>query len=481
MRYTPSDRHGSLLLGSLKTAAKEHCEDKDLANEVLTNAAEHLQAREDETPAQVFKTVNHEMSEYFMKWAEALSSGDHHKANHYSDQIDELAEHHPFTYADTKNIFWNNYKASTYTQAKNNYRDADPKNLDFGKISKCLDPNATVGIFGDWGTGTQDTKVLFKAMLSHKPDVLLHLGDIYEAGMPLEIEEHFLQPIDEVCKDIGITRPPIFTIPGNHEYFSGGKGYFELIDVLNPDIDAGWAQEASFFCLQSSDKKWQFLGADTGLGCIDDPSTPGLEDAEADWHRAWIEKFPGKTVFLTHHQFVSADQGIYHHRPSGTHYDYRYFNPNLVDTFDQPIQSGGTETYLDKITLWMWGHDHYFIPYAPDLTIPKIDHSRTGGQRQPKLPLGQLLGGSARETKVSHRSVSSSRWSWTQTDNAGKPIRPDATNQNIVNHTYAVMKIGTGQISYYQVPAWYGTVDLKSPPSGINVTPDPTPLLTNRL
>ena len=124
MRYTPSDRHGSLLLGSLKTAAKEHCNDTALSAEVLANAADHLQAREDETPSSVFKTVNHEMAECFMKWAQALSSGDHHKATQNSDKIDQLADQHPFTYAETKSIFYNNYSKSSYTQALQNYRRA---------------------------------------------------------------------------------------------------------------------------------------------------------------------------------------------------------------------------------------------------------------------------------------------------------------------------------------------------------------------
>ena len=475
MRYTASTRNAALLLGSIHAAAKQHNVEPELAKRVLNNTANHLEALEAD-PHTVFDNIDAQMAGLFLQWANALSLGDHHKANASSEALDKLAEQHPFTYAETKAIFRQYGHYATTAQAKKQYRQPKKNDPSFGQITKPLTADATVAIIGDWGTGTEDAQVLFKALMEHKPNVVLHLGDVYQAGMPLEIEEFFLEPMNAVCKDLSVPRPPVFTIPGNHEYFSGAVGYFELIDVLNQGIDPKWAQEASFFCLRSADDKWQFLGADTGLGCIADTSTPALQPDEVTWHQDRIREFPGKTIFMTHHQFVSADQHIYHNRPKGSHWDYRYFNPNLVDAFDVPIQNcPNGDSYLDRITLWMWGHDHYFIPYAPGLVIPKNNDKPSGGPGQPTLPLGQLLGGSARETQGSNRAVKSSLATWAQTDAGGNPIKPASTNDGIVNHTYAILELATGQISYYQVPAWY---DSDQNP---NKTPIATPLLVNSL
>ena len=112
-----------------------------------------------------------------------------------------------------------------------------------------------------------------------------------------------------------------------------------MIDVLNEGIDEGWKQQASFYCLRTEDDSWQFLGADTGITCIDAPDIPGLEPSELKWHHDKIAGFAGRTVFMMHHQFVSGDQAM----NSGVSGVWSYFNSNLVVRWEY---SPGSTAYL---------------------------------------------------------------------------------------------------------------------------------------
>lgn len=451
MRYVASTRNGSLLMSSIRTVAKEQDIEPPLAQRVHDNS---LQAVEDHETGiyREYTQIDKEMAALFLQWAAKLDAGDGKAAAALASQIDLLAVNHPFTYPETKALFHQHRKNATTAQAMKNYRKVKGDDPAFGIVENRISGSARVAIFGDWGTGTEDSKELFAALMQHDPDAILHLGDIYEAGVPLEVEEFFVEPIKAVCRDQGKTRPPIFTIPGNHEYFSGGAGFFELIDVINGEQAEGWRQEASFYCLRSDDGKWQFLGADTGITCIEHPTSPGLIKKERDWLRARIAEFGGKTVLMTHHQLMSADSHLNGNVPAHSHNDYRYFNRRLVDAFDATPE-GGQGSYFDKIDLWLWGHDHWFIPYAADLVIPKDTTHR------PTLRRGQLLGGSARETTQGNRHVHSWLRKYVQKDAQGRLVLPDVTPsetgvESYYNHTYAILDLGSGEISYYQTPAW---------------------------
>jgi hypothetical protein len=59
-------------------------------------------------------------------------------------------------------------------------------------IVKTLQPNARVAIIGDWGTGADVAVNVLKQVAALKPDVLLHLGDVYFAGTQHEAKANFL-------------------------------------------------------------------------------------------------------------------------------------------------------------------------------------------------------------------------------------------------------------------------------------------------
>jgi hypothetical protein len=440
MRYIPSDRHGSLLLSALRETSHNHSVPDEVAQTVQANTSAYLEARGGRQEKEL-TAVDVQIASYFLKWGKALEAEDEQAAREYEAKIDELAKQHQFPYKETKQLFYEYHTKSSYEAALKNYRAWDGKNPEFGVIKATIPGEGKVGLFGDWGTGTQDAVLLFKQMMRHQPDVLLHLGDIYEAGTPYECQEYFLKPMEKVCKDNGWTLPPIFTIPGNHEYFTAAQGYFELLAVLNHEHGEQWLQEASFFCLRSDDGKWQFLGADSEIQGIRETSQPGLEPSELAWHQDKLKSFSGRSVLMTHHQFVTGDD-VLNEAAKGT--DYQYFNSNLVDGFKASVD-GGEETYFDKIDLWAWGHDHWFLPYIDNLPIP------APGTQDLKLKRGQLLGGSARETTQKTRKVQFLS-AVQQID--GEYILPAITNDNLYNHTYGIIDLGAATVSYYQVPAW---------------------------
>src|SRR5207302_198816 len=95
------------------------------------------------------------------------------------------------------------------------------------------------------------------------PDAILHVGDVYYSGTPFEFEHRLVNMLKAAMAAAG-HQAPFFTVPGNHEYFTGNTPYFECLDsgVLTKLPEQH--QRASYFSLQSEDGGWQFLGMDTG-------------------------------------------------------------------------------------------------------------------------------------------------------------------------------------------------------------------------
>jgi predicted phosphodiesterase len=210
------------------------------------------------------------------------------------------------------------------------------KNIGDFVIDGKLPANATVAIVGDWGTGQQDAKALLAAIGRKNPDVVIHLGDIYYSGTEFEMQNYFYNIWDQ---ELDLSRTKTFTLTGNHDMYSGGGPYYELIDKLG--------QPASYFCLRNDD--WQFIALDTGIH-DDDPfgaKPTFLEATEVQWLQDKINTAgKRKTVLLSHHQLYTAFEDI-----GGS-----YLNPNL---------NGQVGPLLGKVTAWLWGHEHNQVIYKP--------------------------------------------------------------------------------------------------------------------
>jgi len=320
-----------------------------------------------------------------------------------------------------------------------------PQKLQFSVIEYRLPNNATVAVLGDWGTGQDDAVQLLRTiMVQHKPDALIHLGDIYYSGTPQipgdrgECRLNFLDVITRVFNETLGTgkRIPVFTIPGNHEYYAMATGYFrEVLPEVNTGVPKA-GQAASYFCLRTEDNGWQFLGMDTGYHDSNpanqfnpSDSAPYLEPSEIEWHKDKLENFSGKTILLSHHQLYSANarlNGRLLPLPANR-------NTYLQDTF---------APYFRKVAAWLWGHEHNMVLYKNGLF---------------GLQCGRLIGASSYEEATSEDPYQVNFTDVPYLDPTNYRLKADS---GYYNHGYALITLaGAGRaasISYYQYPSWGG-------------------------
>jgi hypothetical protein len=133
-----------------------------------------------------------------------------------------------------------------------------------------LPADAVVALFLDWGTGEPTAQRVMQQIAAAHPTHAIHLGDIYYSGTPRESQEHFL----DVVKHHGPDGCHYFALAGNHDYYSGGYGYF---DTVPPAL----RQEASYFNLRNP--HWQIIGLDSGY------EEYGLQKPQLEWLTAQLD------------------------------------------------------------------------------------------------------------------------------------------------------------------------------------------------
>ena len=210
--------------------------------------------------------------------------------------------------------------------------------------------NARVALVGDWGTGDDGAKLLLRQIAAKKPDLVIHLGDVYYSGSAFEFQNYFykiwqatfgIQKVAWGDKLSAPTKPPTFTLAGNHDMYSGGGPYYTTIDMLG--------QPASYFCVRNDD--WQFIGIDTGLhdsNPVAQKIPTFLEDQEVLWLKDKIATAGNrKTVLLSHHQLYTAFESI---GEQGNRLNQKLFS-QLSDL-------------LPQVAVWFWGHEHNLVIYG---------------------------------------------------------------------------------------------------------------------
>lgn len=198
--------------------------------------------------------------------------------------------------------------------------------------------DARVILVGDWGTGIprargvadEIRKQLDVPKAVKRQRHVIHLGDIYYAGWPFEVEDRFLRywPVEaNEAETIGS-----WSLNGNHDMYSGGEGYFETL-LGNPLF--GRQQGSSYFRLWN--KNWQILGLDTAY------EDGRLAGGQTDWLGEQLEGSGRKTMLLSHHQLFSA-------------YDHQ--GEQLHDQIGSLLEGG-------RVRSWFWGHEHRCVVYRP--------------------------------------------------------------------------------------------------------------------
>ena len=286
-----------------------------------------------------------------------------------------------------------------------------------------LEDRTKLAILGDWGTGDDVAINLLKQVAGFGPDVLIHLGDIYYAGTHSEEQGNFL----DICRHTLSQSVLIVSLCGNHDMYSGGQGYYWLVDQLG--------QQASYFCLRNAN--WQFLAMDTGHN-DNNPLTVATNMTKLVTYGTWAEEnwlldkinlaaANQKTVLLSHHQLFSPFASV------GTvnGQDYAY-NPNLRATF---------QAVMSKIALWFWGHEH---------TLAMFD-AYMGLQR------GRCVGASAVPVFTDQQSHTNGTGLETY---GGAPLPTWnskvqlGNNGTSYNNCFAIMTLkgASATVDYYQVP-----------------------------
>ncbi len=283
------------------------------------------------------------------------------------------------------------------------------RNLSDFIIDGKLAAKARVAIMGDWGTGEEVALRVLRQIEAKEPNVVIHLGDIYYSGTEFEDEQYFYRPWRQILSP-GI---PTFSLSGNHDMYSGGVGYYKLIDQLG--------QPASYFCLRND--HWQFLAMDTGLHDHDPSrstsSATYLEETEVAWHQDKIDHAGDRrTILLSHHQLFTAYEDI----------DGEEINLRL-----HPQVAG----WLPKVALWLWGHEHNFVIYGPFAGLAR----------------GRCLGHAAFPVAVNEIPASPlfSNVPVTRSDASRKSIVLGSIS-GLYNHGYAIIDLDgpAATVSYFQ-------------------------------
>jgi hypothetical protein len=194
-------------------------------------------------------------------------------------------------------------------------------------MPETIPDDAKLAIFSDWGTGLYGAPIITNT-IRHLPrcDVALHLGDTYYSGAEDEIKNRLIG--DWPTRAGTINR----ALNGNHEMYSGGQGYFEALTSF-------FGQTSSCIALQNTN--WLILGLDTAYNDFD------LDGAQVAWVKSMVAAAGRRNVILcSHHQPFSAldAQG-----------------PNLQAALSELLDQ-------QRITAWLWGHEHRLVVYEPHLT-----------------------------------------------------------------------------------------------------------------
>ena len=220
------------------------------------------------------------------------------------------------------------------------------------------DKPLVVGLIADWGSGEQVAQLVLEEVCRHKPDLIIHLGDIYYSGTVREVDENFISLVNAIRAQ---SHPcALYNLPGNHDYYAGGVAFYNSLADINkpPQAPAGTpTQQASFFCLRND--HWQIQGMDTGyydhdvfkhVGGAISPSDhmTKLREDELAWQRHQLENAGNRQIILlSHHQLFSAFGKI----------GKGYVNTQLLGQF-APFLDG------KKLTAWFWGHEHTLQVYG---------------------------------------------------------------------------------------------------------------------
>jgi hypothetical protein len=211
---------------------------------------------------------------------------------------------------------------------------------------------ARLVVVGDWGTGLPRARAVAKYMAEEVDDALrngreahvIHLGDVYYSGLPVEVQRHVIEPwpVTAAQARAGVTS---WSLNGNHDMYSGGYGYYDTL-LADPRFAAQHSADGastSFFRLTAPG--WEFVGLDTSwdTDVLSKGASGVLQDPQAEYVAQVAKASDRKLVLLSHHQLATV-------------YDQDDIGPVLTAKLGPVLGSG-------RVTGWWWGHEHRCVGF----------------------------------------------------------------------------------------------------------------------
>lgn len=203
-----------------------------------------------------------------------------------------------------------------------------------------------IGLAGDWGTGDwrsasnpAPSANVARNMTVLKPDLTIHLGDVYYAGTGAQEQQQFvdLWPKGSIGS---------LALNSNHEMYSGANPYFRAI--AGPPF--GLQNGCSYFALENAN--WVIVGLDSAYFSpedglyMDGSLSPSGGSTQVQFLQAQVAKGK-KVIVLTHHNGLSDDGSS---------------TTNLWSQVMSGFPTNGGPTY------WYWGHKHMAVVYTTQVS-----------------------------------------------------------------------------------------------------------------
>ena len=186
--------------------------------------------------------------------------------------------------------------------------------------------NTRLALSGDSGTALYGAPVMFNSIKNDAKGYQLQvtLGDVYYSGTKREVQSRLLDLWPDNANSTSRA------LNANHEMYSRGYGYFDLI---LPKFN----QKASYFAHQNDN--WIVVGLDSAYRNLFKGS---LTDDQVDWlHNIVDNAGDRKIILFSHHQPFS-----------------------LFDTpAEKVVRQLNEFLRAKKIFAWYWGHEHRCIIY----------------------------------------------------------------------------------------------------------------------
>ncbi|MGB8192434.1 MAG: metallophosphoesterase [Chitinophagaceae bacterium] len=201
----------------------------------------------------------------------------------------------------------------------------------------------TIAVMGDWGTGpwadgsnSSPSVLVGNAIKSLTPDITLHLGDVYYAGLAGE-------ETDRLFASFPAGSQYSFTLNSNHEMYDGATGYFGTALTNAPFLTQ---KNTSYFVINYAD--WVLIALDSAYY---DTSffvmQGGLDAVQQSFVQNLNIPATKKVIMFTHHTALTTD---------GTAVNNASDPNNLL----LAVYTALNKRYPD---FWYYGHTHNGIVY----------------------------------------------------------------------------------------------------------------------